>query len=871
MMIQKKYMQMKKNHLKKNNRKNNPERQNALGDIKRHASSEQRAEELQRNIALQKAAAKDAENVMHHMDEEALKEEEILACLTYDIDETLEAELAAEMADFDEEWDDEFDEDDGEDYWLDGAFFVKADNLPEGRDARFLALCPPELYPPDLYADHKPRRVANGCAETTVGAAGSQMGEAVGEERTETTMSHYPGRDVIVEGVVESASSGAGECKCVGMGEMAGDSSVREALGDDGAEVAGATSGFDIWDLQDRAERFRMMTSMYPSDLYSDDEELSCRMYDGEGIQCKALAMHLQEMSCGTACPSGHKPRRVANGCTKMAGNMALECKCIGIDEIACAGSSCAESLGEGCTEVAGVGSSCTDALVPLKNVTEASETYLEENDQTASAVNTGVAQPLSYNEFHLKSLDETGVIEGYASVFDVTDAHGDVMKRGAFARSLQQMQNGTMPKMLWQHQPENPIGVWEYMEEDEYGLRIKGRLLMNLTKAQEAYTLLKNQVLKGLSIGYVARDFERKNGFRNLLDVDLIEVSLVTFPACPQAQLTNVKMQKIITKEENMIESAKIPGVLQQHYSNEIDDFVQYLRYGQQKSLRQNERGGIQVPDGLIHTISSALAASAPMRRLSSSLSIHACSVELLVNNKENISAGWMHGSASAPDEKAYLERKKIEVHDIYARPRISQNLLDDSVLDLEDWFTEQIAAQIATVENEAFLFGNGQDKPIGIFHDVKQYKAYNVEKLCVDEKSSEHILDTLIDMSHNLSCRYINNAKWLMSPAVFAELRKLKDRAGRHILQTGSSSKNILFGYEVVLDETLTVPNASKVLIAFGNFAACYQIVDRQEMSILRDPYTYKPFVEFFCNKRVGGDVVDPKAINVLFGALK
>lgn len=479
---------------------------------------------------------------------------------------------------------------------------------------------------------------------------------------------------------------------------------------------------------------------------------------------------------------------------------------------------------------------------------------------------------------FDLKSIDEAGVIEGYASVFEVVDAYGDVMKRGAFSSAIKQMENGAMPKMLWQHQPENPIGVWEHMEEDEHGLRIKGRLLLNLEKAREAYTLLKNNVLNGLSIGYIARNFDMKDGYRHLTNIDLIEVSLVTFPACTQAHLTDVKheTETITIKEENQMKEAEISaissGVVRYPvaYKSGGEDFVHYLRHGQQKSLRQNERGGVQVPDALVHMIASVLSAHSPIRRLSSAIGINSSSVELLINSKDRISAGWMNSAVPIPDEKNYLERKKIEVHDIYARPRISQSLLDDSVLDLEDWFTDQIAAQIAMVENEAFLFGNGVDRPKGIFHDVQQYISHRIEKLHVEEKTNEKVLDALIDMTCNLPTRHLKNAKWLMSPSVFAELRKLRDRAGRHVLNNLSSAKHILLGYEVVLDETLSPQNTSNVLLAFGNFAACYQIVDRQEMSILRDPYTYKPFVEFFCNKRVGGDVVDPSAIQVLIGKM-
>jgi uncharacterized protein len=135
-----------------------------------------------------------------------------------------------------------------------------------------------------------------------------------------------------------------------------------------------------------------------------------------------------------------------------------------------------------------------------------------------------------------------TGEFEGYGSVFDVIDSYGDVVKPGAFSKSLAEAaKTGRYPSMLWQHRMEDPIGVWTEMREDAQGLYVKGRLLVEDDElARRAYAHLKAGSVTGLSIGYRRTVYE-SNG-RDIIDLDLKEVSLVTMPANDEARVTGVK-----------------------------------------------------------------------------------------------------------------------------------------------------------------------------------------------------------------------------------------------------------------------------------------------------------------------------------------
>lgn len=149
---------------------------------------------------------------------------------------------------------------------------------------------------------------------------------------------------------------------------------------------------------------------------------------------------------------------------------------------------------------------------------------------------------------FELKALDEDGegTFEGYASVFGETDFVCDIVKKGCFRRTLKEhREKKRMPALLWQHDVREPVGVWREMKEDSHGLFAKGELFVDdIPRARQAHALLKGNGLSGLSIGYrtVKSTIDEKNGTRTLLEVDLYEASLVTFPALDSARVSAVK-----------------------------------------------------------------------------------------------------------------------------------------------------------------------------------------------------------------------------------------------------------------------------------------------------------------------------------------
>lgn len=161
-----------------------------------------------------------------------------------------------------------------------------------------------------------------------------------------------------------------------------------------------------------------------------------------------------------------------------------------------------------------------------------------------------------------LKSLDSKGRFAGYASVFNVVDNQHDVILRGAFHNTIRRGLDHV--KFLWQHQQDEPIGVITELSEDAHGLYVQGTLLLNVQRAQEAYSLLKAGAISGLSIGYspVHYAVDPETGIRRLTEVELWEISLVTFPANKGANITMVK-SCVPDVDERLWEQARANGQL--------------------------------------------------------------------------------------------------------------------------------------------------------------------------------------------------------------------------------------------------------------------------------------------------------------------
>lgn len=146
---------------------------------------------------------------------------------------------------------------------------------------------------------------------------------------------------------------------------------------------------------------------------------------------------------------------------------------------------------------------------------------------------------------FEVKSINADGHFSGYGSVFGVKDSYSDIVVKGAFVESLAaHKKSGTMPALLWQHNSDEPVGVFKEMLEDDHGLFVSGQLALKTQRGAEAYELLKMGAISGMSIGYMTQEekYDEATGINTLSKLKLYETSLVTFPANESARVSAVK-----------------------------------------------------------------------------------------------------------------------------------------------------------------------------------------------------------------------------------------------------------------------------------------------------------------------------------------
>jgi HK97 family phage major capsid protein len=302
--------------------------------------------------------------------------------------------------------------------------------------------------------------------------------------------------------------------------------------------------------------------------------------------------------------------------------------------------------------------------------------------------------------------------------------------------------------------------------------------------------------------------------------------------------------------------------------------DFRSFLTKGMgQKMLSTQSNGGeYTVPNFVVEHIHSQLKMGSSLRSIASVTDVSSDSYELLVD-KGGANVGWA-GEMDERQETDLPELKKIQIntHELYAKPRASQKVLDDSSINLEEWIGNKISESMSIMENTAFIRGDGDKKPKGIL----SYPLSNgevddhLQVIKTGENGAIKNADSLLAAVDALRADFLPGACWVMSRSALSMLRGLKDESRRYLLQPSLSEgmAYTLLGFPIVLNDALDQVRSGEVStpILFGNFKQGYHIVDRRDVTLLRDPYSAKPFVEFYATKRVGGAVVDFSAIKVL-----
>lgn len=289
--------------------------------------------------------------------------------------------------------------------------------------------------------------------------------------------------------------------------------------------------------------------------------------------------------------------------------------------------------------------------------------------------------------------------------------------------------------------------------------------------------------------------------------------------------------------------------------------------------SVGTADAGGYLAPVEWDRRISQAQTATSPMRRLASVQNTTVGAYTTLWNDN-SWGTGWVGETAARPATTTpTLDPVTFDAGEIYANPAITQRLLDDAAFNVEEWLSTQLEAEFNKQENIAFLSGNGTNKPRGLLTYVTGGASADLHpggNLTVVTVASPTAItfDELIGFMYGLAAPYRQNATWVMNSTTAATLSKLKDGDDNYLWRESviAGQPATLLGRPVEFDEGMPSATAGLTPIAFGDFRAGYLINDRTGSRILRDPFTNKPYVQFYCTKRVGGGVMDPNAIRLI-----
>lgn len=290
--------------------------------------------------------------------------------------------------------------------------------------------------------------------------------------------------------------------------------------------------------------------------------------------------------------------------------------------------------------------------------------------------------------------------------------------------------------------------------------------------------------------------------------------------------------------------------------------------------SVGDNSSGGYLAPTEWDRQVRKAQTAKSPIRRLSQVVSTQVGAYSTLWNT-DTWGSGWVGETAARPiTTSTSLVPIVFAAGEIYAQPSITQRLLDDADFDVEGWLASSVSEEFDRQEGIAFISGDGVNKPFGFLQYVTggaadgRHPGGNLVTVASGAAAGIAGPDTLVDFVYGLPSPYRANASWLMNSGTAAIIRKMKDADGRFIWAEGliSGQPATLLGRPVEIEEGMPSVAAGTLPVAFGDFRAGYVINDRFGVRVLRDPYTVKPYVNFYTTKRVGAGVIDPRAIRLL-----
>ncbi|MDF2809325.1 MAG: phage major capsid protein family [Microvirga sp.] len=324
------------------------------------------------------------------------------------------------------------------------------------------------------------------------------------------------------------------------------------------------------------------------------------------------------------------------------------------------------------------------------------------------------------------------------------------------------------------------------------------------------------------------------------------------------------LKSTTVLTPESVSVDEYK---AYEAAFGNSLRREVNFLSQDEQKAMLvgSDPDGGYLVPTSVSSRIIAKVYETSPIDELATHETVSTDALEVAIDTDE-AGAGWVGETDARPETSTpQVGVQRIPVFEIYAKPKVTQQLLEDAGIDIEAWLARKVSEKFARMRATAFISGNGIKKPRGILTYPAGADGARGTILQVASGNATSLTpDGLIRLMFSLKDRYLANANWLMKRGTVASVMLFKDEQGQYIWRPGlqEGQPSMLLGHSIRRADDMPAVAAGALPVAFGDFRAGYTVVDRLGIRVLRDPYSSKPFVEFYTRARVGGDVVDFEA---------
>ena len=386
------------------------------------------------------------------------------------------------------------------------------------------------------------------------------------------------------------------------------------------------------------------------------------------------------------------------------------------------------------------------------------------------------------------------------------------------------------------------------------------------------------NEVVAGIESSFADLQTELKSVKEKQDFLDELKLDKITEEITKGMEALQDEQQKQRAVLERQSQGEDETKTQDEEHAEKFNDFLRDVKSGKEEmevramQTDVNPDGGYLVRPEMVNKIVDRVFETSPIRLVADVLTGSSKSIELLIDDNE-AGAGWVSEGATINETNTpQIGIKEIVAHKAYADPKLSEEMVQDTSVNIEQWLQNKVGDRIGRLENGAFVAGDGVGKPRGFLTYAAGGTSYargQIEQVNLGATTFDATAaDGLIELHGSLKETYQNAAVWGLKRISYSSILKAKGADthyfGATLLRDGQNIPTLL-GKQVIFMDDMPAEASGALGVVYGDFGRGYTIYDRVGLQVLRDPFSTKGFVEYYVTKRTGGDVTNFDAIKL------